>query len=136
MEAESTQVYPDPEKQEKVVDETVSKEEDKNKSVRMSKTLGLPLQVASTVAYATGFMPVAGWLSGLLMLLLERDSTVRFHSLQSLAIFGGAAVLQVLLGQTVLFDRLASLVYLIQFVAWLLLMYQTPESWEERDGLL
>lgn len=127
MENEPKQVYTSFENGEERKAERVEAD-GMEKGEKVSTVLKLPLNVAGTLAYATGFMPVAGWLSGLLMLLLERDRKVRFHALQALAIFGGAAVLQVLLGQTIIFSKLASLVYLVQFVVWLLLMYQTYQG--------
>lgn len=88
-------------------------------------TLNLPTNTAAALCYATGFLPYAGWLSGLLFLFFEHNKTVRFHALQSIALFGGLAVLQILFANTVLFSSLFSLLYVCQFILWLMLSYKT-----------
>ena len=54
--------------------------------------LGIPSNLAAAFAY------VLAWISGLIVLLIERDNRyVRFHAAQSVLIFGGLTVLAMLL---------------------------------------
>jgi uncharacterized membrane protein len=94
-------------------------------------SLGLPKNTASALCYAMGFFPYVGWLTGLLFLFFEKDKDIRFHALQSLAFFGGLAVLQIVFKDTVLFGKLWSLIWVTQFIVWLMLMYRTynGEKW-------
>lgn len=88
-------------------------------------TLKLPVNTASALCYASGFLPYAGWLTGLLFLFFEHNKSVRFHALQAIALFGGLAVLQILFANTILFRSLFSLLYIGQFILWLTLSYKT-----------
>ena len=90
-----------------------------------SLTLKIPKNGASALAYATGCLPYIGWLTGLLMLIIEKDKDVRFHSIQAVGTFGLLALLQIVFGGSVLFDRVYSLLVIIQFVVWLVLVYKT-----------
>ena len=59
----------------------------------MSKTsTGLDNNVAAGLCY------VFGWLSGLIFLLIEKeDQDVRFHAMQSVIVFGGLTLLNIVL---------------------------------------
>ena len=59
----------------------------------MSQTsTGLPENVANFIAY------LFGWISGLLILLVEKDNAeVRYHGAQSVTLFGSLTVLNLLL---------------------------------------
>lgn len=108
-----------------MVEQSESKQERKEEVVARSETLRLPKDTAATLAYGTGFLPMLGWITGLLMLFLERDKYVRFHSLQAVAVFGAGDVLRLILNKSAIFGKLSSVVYLVQFCVWLLLMYRT-----------
>ncbi len=55
-------------------------------------TTGLPENVANFVAY------LLGWITGLVMLLVEKDdATVRYHAAQSVTVFGSLTILNILL---------------------------------------
>ena len=62
------------------------------------------------------------------MLLLEKDSFVRFHAMQSIVVFGGIVVIQWVLGVVGLAFFLPSLVTLVGFVLWLVLIYKALQG--------
>jgi len=98
---------------------------------------GLETHVAGTLCY------VGGWVSGLILLLLEtRNRVVRFHAMQSIVIFGTFQVLFIILSlfgslfslsmwggalapASVVFTILWSLVLAFSIVLWLLLIVRT-----------
>lgn len=102
--------------------------EETKKEFPLSQSLKLPINTASTICYGAGFLPFLGWISGLLILFLEKDNRVRFHAYQAVVLFGFSDVVRMVLGQTILLSRLGSLIYLLQFVLWLVLLYQTYEG--------
>lgn len=55
-------------------------------------TLGLDGRLERCLAY------VFIWISGLFLLVFEKDRTVRWHALQSIAVFGPLSLLWVLVG--------------------------------------
>lgn len=73
---------------------------------------------------------VFGWVSGLVMLLVEyKNATVRRHAIQSIAVFGTFSIVLFLLGILshiwvigLLFGILAWIVGVISFFAWIFLM--------------
>jgi uncharacterized membrane protein len=79
---------------------------------------GLEDNVAGLLCY------LFGWLTGLLFLLIERDSEfVRFHARQSVALFGLLTVLTILAPVLPLIGALlSSLVAAAGFVAWIVMM--------------
>lgn len=101
---------------------------------------GLQTHVASTLAY------VGWWVSGLLMLLLKTDNrVVRFHSMQSIVVFGAASILIVVLSiiasvfslaiwqgalvpVSLIFTVLWALVLAFSIVLWILLMVKTYQK--------
>jgi uncharacterized membrane protein len=80
---------------------------------------GLNPHTAAALSY------VLGWLTGLIFLLIEKDKFVRFHALQSILVFGGATVLIILLNATTILSPLVSLVWIGEFVLWLVLIYKS-----------
>jgi uncharacterized membrane protein len=57
-------------------------------------SLNISENIAALIAY------LFGWLSGLIVLLLEKESKfVRFHALQSLIFFGGLSLILAVLGR-------------------------------------
>jgi uncharacterized membrane protein len=87
---------------------------------------GLPKNTAGALSYVLG--PV----TGIVFLVLEKDSFVRFHAMQSIVVFVSLFVLQVLLGLTVILAVVVPLVSILSFVLWLLLIYKAwqGEEWE------
>lgn len=87
---------------------------------------GLNKNTAGALSY------VLGPITGVIFLVLEKDSYVRFHAMQSVVVFVSLFVLQVLLGITIILAALAPLVSVLSFVLWLLLIYKAwmGEEWE------
>jgi uncharacterized membrane protein len=87
---------------------------------------GLPKNTAAALSYVLG--PV----TGVLFYLLEKDSYVRFHAMQSTVVFVTLFVLQWVLGLTLILLPLVPLVSILSFVLWLLLIYKAwqGEEWE------
>jgi uncharacterized membrane protein len=89
-------------------------------------TSGLQENVAGLLCY------VLGWLTGIIMLLVDKRPFVRFHAAQSIVVFGGLFILRVLLGFAFIgsyhygFWALEGLISvtlsLITLAAWIVLM--------------
>jgi len=87
---------------------------------------GLSENVAGLLCY------LAGWITGIIFLLIDKRPWVRFHAAQSIAVFGGLTVVQIALSvmsSTIggvlgfgLMSMLGLLIGLITFVLWILLM--------------
>jgi len=84
----------------------------------MSKTSsGLEKNVAAGLCY------VLGWLSGLIFLLIEKeDEDIRFHAMQSIIVFGGLNILQMVMAMSLFGIPLIPIIGIIGFVLWILLM--------------
>jgi len=92
-----------------------------------SKTgTGLNKNTAGALAYVLG--PV----TGVIFLIIEKDSFVRFHAMQSVVVFVGLFVLQFFFGLTLFLLPLVPLIGIVSFVLWLLLIYKAwqGEKWE------
>jgi uncharacterized membrane protein len=87
---------------------------------------GLNKNTAGALSY------VLGPLTGVAFLILEKDPFVRFHSVQSIIIFTPLIILQWILGITVFLLPLASLLSILMFILWLVLVYKAwqGEEWE------
>jgi uncharacterized membrane protein len=60
-------------------------------------SLGIDANLAAALSY------VFGWLSGLIIFAVEKDSKfVKFHAMQSLIFFGGLTIVSILLAITVI----------------------------------
>ena len=92
----------------------------------MAEQTGLKKEIAAAIAYLIG--PI----TGVIMLLMEKDSFVRFHAMQSIIVFVGLIVIQMLLAATVILSVLIPLTTLAGFILWLVLMYKSlqGEKWE------
>ena len=87
---------------------------------------GLAENVAGLLCY------LAGWITGIIFLLIDKRPWVRFHAAQSIAVFGGLTVIQIalsIMSSTIggllgfgLMSMLGLLVGLITFILWILLM--------------
>ena len=87
---------------------------------------GLDKNVAGALAY------VLGPITGVVFLILEKDSFVKFHAVQSIVVFLGLFVLQSIMGMTIILLVFVPLVGIAGFVLWLLLIYKAwqGEEWE------
>jgi uncharacterized membrane protein len=92
---------------------------------------GMSENVAALLSY------LLGWITGIIFLLIDKRPFVRFHAAQSIVVFGGLHVINIVLG--IFFVRagfmmmgglgafglgsaLFSLISLLAFVLWILLM--------------
>lgn len=94
----------------------------------MSETtkLNLDPNLAGALCYAFGCI------SGIIFIILETDNKkVRFHALQSILLFAGLSILcMISIILTIVTDFFAfqlanSLIWLLQFVLWIVLMIKT-----------
>jgi uncharacterized membrane protein len=87
---------------------------------------GLPKNTASALAY------VLGPITGIIFLMMEKDTTVRFHAMQSIVVFLSLFVLQWVLTFTIILLPLVPLVTIVTFGLWLFLIYKAwqGEEWE------
>jgi uncharacterized membrane protein len=92
----------------------------------MEKALGLSRNTAASLSYVLFF------LSGVFFLVTSRDSFVRFHALQSTLLFLFLFGVQWGLMFVPFTARLDSLIALLTFCMWLLLIYKAwkGEEWE------
>jgi uncharacterized membrane protein len=92
----------------------------------MEKALGLSRNTAASLSYVLFF------LSGVFFLVTSRDSFVRFHALQSTLLFLFLFAVQWGLMFVPFTARLDSLIALLTFCMWLLLIYKAwkGEEWE------
>lgn len=89
-------------------------------------TTGLNKETAGALSY------VLGPITGVIFLILEKDSFVRFHAMQSIVVFVGLFILQWVFGLTIVLLPLVPLLSILGFVLWLLLIYKAwqGEEWE------
>lgn len=97
---------------------------------------GMQANVAALVSYA------AGWITGLIFFLIEKDNKfVRFHALQSIIVFGALSALGIVLSivfQLFLmihlyflfqfFALLSKLLWLLALVIWIILMLKAYQG--------
>ena len=91
----------------------------------MSKTsLGLESNLTAFLCY------VLGWISGLVVILIEKDDQfVRFHAMQSIITFGALTILSIAFGSIFfIFGILIGLINLIGIVLWILLMIKAYQG--------
>ena len=84
----------------------------------MSKTsTGLEKNIAAGLCY------ILGWLTGLIFFLIEKeDKDIRFHAMQSIIVFVGLNILQVVLTISIVGIPLIPVVGIVGLVLWILLM--------------
>ena len=85
------------------------------------KGTGLPRNTAAALSY------VLGWLTGIVFLLIEKDSFVRFHAMQSVITFGALTVIAII---PVIGWVLSPLVMILGFVLWLVLIFKAYQGEE------
>lgn len=85
---------------------------------------GLSKNTSGALAY------VLGPITGVIFLVLEKDSFVRFHAMQSIVVFVVLFVLQWVFGLTIILLPLVPLISILAFVLWLLLIYKAWQGME------
>src|SRR5215218_4289238 len=85
---------------------------------------GLTENLAGMMCY------LAGWITGLVFFLIEKENTfVRFHALQSIITFGGLTVLLMVLGAVpILGWMLFPILCIVQLVLWIVLMVKAYQG--------
>ncbi len=92
-----------------------------------SGTTGMSENVAGLMCY------LLGWVTGIIFFFIDKRPFVRFHAAQSIVVFGGLHVLNIVLGiffgAALMFrggiglgSALFSLIGLVSFILWILLM--------------
>ena len=82
---------------------------------------GLPKNTAAALSY------VLGWLTGIVFLLIEKDTFVRFHAAQSIVVFGILTVIVLIPG---IGWVIAPLAWIVGFVLWLVLIFKAYQGEE------
>lgn len=80
---------------------------------------GLPVNTLAALSY------VFGWLSGVIIFLIEKDSYVRFHAMQSIITFG---ILSVVMMVPIIGWMLSPLLMILAFVLWVLLIIKAYQG--------
>ena len=91
----------------------------------MEKTsTGLQANIAGLLCY------VLGWISGLVFILIEKESKfVRFHALQSIYVFGALTVAAIILSWIPFIGFvLGWLISVLGFVLWIVLMFKAYQG--------
>ena len=83
--------------------------------------IGLPRNTTAALSY------VFGWLTGIVILLLEKDPFVRFHALQSVVTFG---ILTILAMVPFIGLVLWPAIMIVGFVLWLVLIFKAYQGEE------
>lgn len=83
--------------------------------------IGLPKNTAAALSY------VLGWLTGIVMLLLEKDPFVRFHAMQSVITFGALTILAMV---PIIGWAISPLIMIVSFVLWLVLIFKAYQGEE------
>jgi len=86
-----------------------------------SEGTGLPKNTAAALSY------LLGWITGIAFLLIEKDSFVRFHAMQSTITFGSLTIITLIpfVGWI-----LSPIAMMVGFILWLVLMYQAYQGKE------
>ena len=85
---------------------------------------GLNENIAGLLCY------VLGWVSGIVFLLLERESKfVKFHAAQSIIVFGVLSVVNSVLGWIPVLGLIVGIISgILAFVLWILLMVKASQG--------
>ncbi len=93
------------------------------KKSNVKTVTGLTENAEAALCYALG------WLSGLALLLLNKDSKkIKFHAVQSIILFGGSHILSIILGVTLIGLPIMLLLNIAIFVLWLVLIVKTYQG--------
>jgi uncharacterized membrane protein len=125
-EEEKRKIY----EEEKARIEAREKLEGKKPAPEGKTSSGMDQNVAGLLCY------LCGWLTGLIFLLIEKENKfIRFHAMQSIAIFGGLSVAWVVffilafipwIG--LLFLALWIIVLICVFILWIVMMYKAYQG--------
>ena len=90
----------------------------------VKSSTGLDENIAGLLCY------MLGWVSGIVFLILERESKfVKFHAVQSIIIFGVLSVLNGLLGWIPVLGLIVGIISgILAFVLWILLMVKASQG--------
>lgn len=91
----------------------------------MEKTsLGISENVAGLLCY------LAGWITGFIIILLEKENRfVRFHAMQSIIIFGAITLVTGVLSWIPLLGAILDwLIGIIAFILWIVLMVKAAQG--------
>jgi uncharacterized membrane protein len=88
------------------------------------KSTGLQENIASLLCY------VLGWVTGIIFLVVEpNNKTVKFHAIQSIIVFGGISILQIILWIIpILGWILGILLSIVTFILWIWLIYKAYQG--------
>lgn len=87
---------------------------------------GLSKNTAGALSY------VLGPITGIVFLIIEKDPFVRFHAMQSIVVFGVLMVLGWVLPLTIVLAILLPVLWIVELILWLLLIYKAwqGDEWE------
>ena len=107
-----------PEERRRVYEEEKPRIDAEEKKKRDSSTTNLSANVAGLLCY------VAGWISGIVFLVIEQKNRfVRFHAAQSIIVFGALNIIHSLLNPIPVAGRFFSIVIgIFAFVLWIIMM--------------
>ena len=107
-----------PEERRRVYEEEKPRIDAEEKKKRDSSTTNLSANVAGLLCY------VAGWISGIVFLVIEQKNRfVRFHAAQSIIVFGALNIIHSLLNPIPVAGRFFSIVIgIFAFVLWIVMM--------------
>ena len=91
---------------------------------------GLKKTTSGALAY------VLGPITGVIFLIIDKDPFVRFHAMQSIVVFVGLFVVQMVLGFTIILAILVPIISILSFVLWLILIYKAWQGEEFEYPLL
>jgi uncharacterized membrane protein len=79
---------------------------------------GIKENVAGLLCY------LLGWVTGVIFILIEKDNKfVRFHAMQSIIVFGGITVINIILGWIPFVGWIiAWIIWIIAIILWIVLM--------------
>jgi uncharacterized membrane protein len=85
---------------------------------------GMDQNVAGLLCY------VAGWITGLIFFLIEKENRfVRFHAMQSIITFGGLTVLSIALGMIPFINLVVlPILGILQLILWIVLMVKAYQG--------
>jgi uncharacterized membrane protein len=114
------------------------------------QSTGMSENVAATLAYSLG------WITGIIFYLIDKRTFVKFHAAQSMVVFGGLHIVQIILGSFLGISffsggfhflgagfLLFHLLHVIGLVLWILLMvkayqgerFKVPIAYELAEGI-
>jgi uncharacterized membrane protein len=85
---------------------------------------GMDQNVAGLLCY------VAGWITGLIFFLIEKENRfVRFHAMQSIITFGGLTVVFIVVGMIPFLNLvLVPILAILQLILWIVLMVKAYQG--------